>query len=311
MRYSLIIPHFDDVERLERLLSTVPVNRSDLEVIVIDDCSSDQYKLESIKLRWPMVNWLTTERNAGGGAARNIGLKEAKGDHLVFADSDDEFLPEAFTYFDTHVDDNDDLVYFLAEALQEADGSSSNRADSLNELCVSYTYRPSSQALKKVQFGHVVPWAKVYSRRFVESSGIKFEETSVSNDVAFNVLLAIQARNVRVVPVKVYRIHRRAKSLTADTSPEAFLERVSVKARLADSLKKLGVQELPSATGWMLASFAYGPRTVYRTWRMCLASELQIDLFRALDPFRWKRFMAKSRADRSEKSAAESSRGQR
>ncbi|MAY25772.1 MAG: hypothetical protein CMK02_05680 [Polycyclovorans sp.] len=39
MRLSIIIPHFNDWTRLERLLRSVAVARDDVEVIVVDDCS--------------------------------------------------------------------------------------------------------------------------------------------------------------------------------------------------------------------------------------------------------------------------------
>lgn len=309
MSYSLIIPHFNDPERLERLLRSVPVQRADLEVLVVDDCSPDQPALEAVRLRWPKVRWLSTVENAGAGAARNIALGQAQGERLVFADSDDEFLPGAFEVFDEHVGDDDELVYFLAEAVQEVDDSPSNRADRLNELCNAYLDDPSDSVREQLLLGHVVPWAKVYSRRFVERRGVKFEETPVSNDVAFNVLTALQASRVGVVSEPVYRIHRRPKSLTANPSPEAFLERVAVKARLATAVKELGIDEGPSATGWMLASFAYGPRTAYRAWRLCLTSDLRIDVFRMFQVTRWKRFLRNRRTESSEKKAAASSRG--
>lgn len=311
MRYSVIIPHFNDADRLQRLLLTIPVARRDLEVLVVDDCSPDQAALEAVKSRWSMVTWLSTPRNAGAGAARNIGLDHARGDRLLFSDSDDEFLPGAFERFDEHVGDEDDLVYFLADAVQEVDGSPSNRADRLNALCMEYRDDPSDRTLNQLRVGHVVPWAKVYSRVFIDKCGVRFEETPVSNDVAFNVLAAVQARHVRVQPVTVYRIHRRPKSLTANPSPEAFLVRVGVKARLASALKALGIKDIPSATGWMVASFSYGPRTAFRTWWLCLISDMRIDVFRLFQFGRWKNFLVRRQADRAEKKAAESSRGHR
>lgn len=300
MRYSLIIPHFNDPKRLERLLRSVPVQRADLEVLVVDDCSPDQAALEEVKARWPMVRWFSTQQNAGAGAARNVGLANAQGERLVFADSDDEFLPGAFDVFDEHVGDEDELVYFLAEAVQEVDGSPSNRADFFNDLCKAYLDDPSNSAREKLLLGHIVPWAKVYSRRFIEGTGIKFEETSVSNDVAFNVLAALQARRVKVVAKPVYRIYRRPESLTANPRPEAFLERVAVMARLATAVKEFGVKEGLPATGFMLQSFNYGPQTVYRTWRLCLSSDLRIDVLRIFHLARWKHW----RREHAEKKAA-------
>ena len=40
--YSVIIPHYDDVERLERLLLSIKLERDNAVVIIIDDCSPNQ-----------------------------------------------------------------------------------------------------------------------------------------------------------------------------------------------------------------------------------------------------------------------------
>lgn len=300
MRYSVIIPHFNDPERLDRLLRSIPNDRRDLEVLVIDDCSPDQSALESVKARWPMVRWLSTHQNAGAGAARNSGLDEARGERLVFADSDDVFLPDSFDVFDEHVGRDTELAYFLAEAVQEVDGSPSVRADGVNRLCQTYLDSPTEENLERLKLGHVVPWAKVYSRVYVVNAGVRFEETWVSNDVAFNVLAAIHASRIKVVPLPVYRIYRRGGSLTTKSTAEAYIERLGVVARLASVLKGHGVTQLPSATGWLMTSVSYGPKTMAKTWCVCLTSDMRIDIWRFLQLSRWKRFLKTRVAMRGE-----------
>jgi GT2 family glycosyltransferase len=67
VNYSLIVPHYDDTDRLERLLRSVPLERDDIEVIVVDDCTPDQQGLDLVRQRWPRVRWLSTPENAGAG----------------------------------------------------------------------------------------------------------------------------------------------------------------------------------------------------------------------------------------------------
>ncbi len=149
--YSLIIPHFNDPVRLERLLCSIPVERADVEVIVVDDCSPDEGTLDAVRARWPRVQWLSTPENAGAGVGRNVGLDAARGRWLVFADSDDEFLPDAFETFDRVLRPDDELVYFLAEAVQEVDGTPSSRAIRANELCRGYFDEPSKANLDRLE----------------------------------------------------------------------------------------------------------------------------------------------------------------
>ena len=299
--YSVIIPHYNDYSRLERLLSSVPLHRKDVEVLVIDDMSPDQEALELIMSRWPAVNWLKTPKNAGAGAARNVGLGQARGERLVFADSDDEFLPGAFDVFDEQVGDDDDLVYFLAEAVQEVDGSPSNRADRYNDLCKAYLDDPSDSAREQLLLGHVVPWAKVYSRRFIVEKNILFEEVPISDDVAFNVLAAVQAKNVRVVLVPVYRIFRRAGSLMTNDSLSAMLEQLGVLSRLNRELAALGVPGRMHAGSYLYRALRKGPRAFVAAFRETLAGGLLGPTIRRLSYGEIAGFLRRTRQDRHER----------
>jgi len=290
-RYSIIIPHFNDIERLQRLLNSIPLNRLDIEVLVIDDCSPAEENLKNLKRIAPKIKWYSTEKNSGAGRARNIGLQYAAGKYLLFADSDDEFVENAFERIDAAVANKPDLCYFLADAVQEADLSPSNRAEPYNRLCLNYLEVRSAENLAALKSGHVVPCAKIYSREFIKKTALSFDETMVSNDVAFNVLAAFEAKEVQVVPETVYRIYRRGGSLTADVSAEVFLTRLNVSAQLASRLKERGISYRPSSTGALLASIKYGPKVFFRVLKLALTSDLKFDVFRAFNLKRWYRFL--------------------
>lgn len=300
MIYSLVIPHFDDVERLERLLISVPWSREDIEVIVVDDCSSNQVDLELLRDRWPNVRWLSTTENSGAGVSRNVGLDAAVGRWLIFADSDDELLPTAFEKFDRLLRDDDELVYFLAEAVQEVNGSPSIRSEQMNELVCDYSRSPGNETLQRLKLQHVVPWAKVYSRVFIQSHRLRFDAVRRSNDVAFNVLAAMYSRRVRVESVPVYRVYRRAGSLTSNVSADAFIERFMVDRSLAKRLAEQGIKKARSATGYMLLSTRYGPKiTLYVCW-MAFFSPMLIEWGRFFDIRRWRRFVIHQRKNNKE-----------
>ena len=289
--YSIIIPHFNDPIRLERLLCSVPVKRADVEVIVVDDCSPNQNNLEALRVRWPSVRWLSTLENKGAGAARNVGLDTATGSWLVFADSDDEFFQDAFETFDKVLRVDDQLVYFLAEAVQEADGTPSIRAESINALVKAYTDIRDNTSLQRLCLHHVVPWAKVYSRGFIEDIEMRFDHVFHGNDVAFNVLCAIQAVQVRAYAKPVYRIYRRPQSLTTDQSAEVFFQRFLVSVSVAERLETLGYKRIWPGTGQMMMSLRYGPRMTFKVWWLVFRSPMRVSIFRALELKRWWTFL--------------------
>ncbi|MBE0448935.1 MAG: glycosyltransferase family 2 protein [Actinobacteria bacterium] len=290
-KYSLIVPHFNDIGRLERLLCSVPVGRDDIEVIIVDDCSPDQTALDKVRTYWPYVHWLSTPKNAGAGVARNVGLHVAQGHWLLFADSDDEFLPGAFDTFDRVLRTDDELVYFLAEAVQEVDFSPSVRSERMNELVTEYAILASEEALQRLRMQHVVPWAKVYDRAFIKARELFFDPIRRSNDIAFNVLAAMQAGQIRAEVIPVYRVYRRAESLTTDVSATAFLERFKADRSLAQRLAILGLRRVRSATGHMLLSLRYGPKVALHVWFLAICSPMLIEWTRIFDLGRWRKFV--------------------
>jgi Glycosyltransferases involved in cell wall biogenesis len=63
------------------------------EVLVVDDCSSDATVETVMKYPDPRVRCIRLQKNSGAQAARNRGIREAKGEWIAFQDSDDEWLP--------------------------------------------------------------------------------------------------------------------------------------------------------------------------------------------------------------------------
>ena len=91
---SVIIPTYNRAHLLPRALESVLAQTfEDLEVLVVDDGSTDG--TEAVVTGYDdRVRYLRQPQNAGVSAARNRGLREARGEFVAFLDSDDEWFPE-------------------------------------------------------------------------------------------------------------------------------------------------------------------------------------------------------------------------
>jgi glycosyltransferase involved in cell wall biosynthesis len=94
-RISVVIPVFNRSRTIRYCLDSV-LNQSlrPFEVIVVDDCSTDDTAQIVREYCDPLVRCVVLEKNAGAQAARNRGIREAQGDWIAFQDSDDEWAPE-------------------------------------------------------------------------------------------------------------------------------------------------------------------------------------------------------------------------
>jgi O-antigen biosynthesis protein len=92
---SVVLPTYNRAHLLPRTLRSVSAQTfGDFEVLVVDDGSTDDSASVVAAHGDGRVRYLRQPANAGVGAARNRGLREARGDLIAFLDSDDEWLPE-------------------------------------------------------------------------------------------------------------------------------------------------------------------------------------------------------------------------
>lgn len=92
---SIVIPVYNRENTIKRAIDSVLCQTySNIEVIVIDDCSTDnsvkilnEYKDKRIKV-------ICQKQHGGANKARNVGIAIARGEYIAFQDSDDEWLPD-------------------------------------------------------------------------------------------------------------------------------------------------------------------------------------------------------------------------
>lgn len=92
---SVVLPTRDRAHTLTRAIQSVLYQSySNLELIIVDDGSSDKTE-ELVKgIRDNRILYFKNNISQGSNAARNIGCRAAKGKYIAFQDSDDEWLPD-------------------------------------------------------------------------------------------------------------------------------------------------------------------------------------------------------------------------
>ena len=94
LKVSVIIPVFNRPEAVRRAIDSVLTQTcQDFEIIVVDDASTDATPAVVAAFTDPRVRLFRHERNRGGSAARNTGIRASSAPYVAFLDSDDEWLP--------------------------------------------------------------------------------------------------------------------------------------------------------------------------------------------------------------------------
>ena len=96
-KVSIITPSYNSSRYIEETIESVQKQTySDWEMIIVDDCSTDDTCeiVENIIKRDNRIMLIKQNQNQGAGAARTLGMRKASGKYIAYLDADDIWLPD-------------------------------------------------------------------------------------------------------------------------------------------------------------------------------------------------------------------------
>lgn len=215
--YTIVIPHKNSPEYLNRCVDSIP-QRDDLEIIIIDDNSEDD-KRPSVKHERARIIFLSKDESNGAGHARNVGLKNAVGKWLLFADCDDYYEKGFINELDKYKDQDIDILYFSAFLDKETvvGNNNVNYYDSVLDI-----YDNSNKGIndiKRLGLSTNAPWNKMFKHSFIKDINVLFEEIPMSNDAWFVNYAGFKAVKIGILKTKLYHYIINAEGITKSKRP--------------------------------------------------------------------------------------------
>lgn len=199
IQLSIIIPHFNRPTKLERLIETIP-QKEELEIIVVDDSSTKEVdKFEALKDMYPFVKFYKNDmEHKGAGGARNVGLDNANGKWILFADSDDYFLDNLWDTVSRYFENTEDMIYFTPYAVYEESQMTSPRYLPFSSQVLDYVVKDGDKRREELilRKDYIVPWSRLYKREFIEKNNIRFEMVSIAEDMMWSALCGSKAESI-------------------------------------------------------------------------------------------------------------------
>ena len=190
MKYSVIIPVYNVEKYIDRCLkSIISQNYDDLEIIVIDNGSTDSSGsiCDTYASEYSNISVYHIE-NHGVGAARNFGLSKARGEFIYFVDSDDYLVGNLFADFADKLVSDLDLAVFSYYNSFEEDLTEKQRTEKSLPFKGSYDKDGFIKIFKELFLSDMLytVWNKIYRREFLLENNLSFEQYELGEDVRFN-----------------------------------------------------------------------------------------------------------------------------
>lgn len=232
INYSFIIPHKNSPVLLKRCLDSIP-NRSDIEIVVVDDNSVDEVAVQIVVNSHTCARLYRNEGKFAGGA-RNTGLKHVKGKWIIFSDADDFFHANFLNASDKYLESDNDIVFFdvdscYSDSLKQAPTRSKNVSPAVK-----------NGDIETLKWGIVHVWGKMYASHIIFDNNILFDEVKASNDVMFAYKSSYHAKKCVIEKFVMYCNTVNHTSLCYQLSKENVDSRVNVRIRANRYLHSIG-----------------------------------------------------------------------
>lgn len=240
-KLSIIIPIYNVEKYLNECLnSLLSFSKKTIEYILIDDGSTDSsYKIAELYTQKDNRFKLFTQKNQGLGAARNTGIKKAKGDYICFLDSDDYIntilFEELYNYLETAKDDIIVADYCCINDYKEVSYVSSHNRD-LEEQKIYF---------KKILSGKIAMMVcnKIYKQKLFIDNDILFPKDVLYEDLIVTTKLSYYGTTIKYIPATFYCWREREGSLSRHVKMKNIDDRLLALKQIKEFLMDIKLYE--------------------------------------------------------------------
>lgn len=226
---SIIVPVYNVNDYLEKcVMSILDAKRSDIEVILVDDKSTDGSAQKCDLLASNFNNCFSYHNlcNRGLGATRNYGVRKAKGEYVAFVDSDDYINTEQLVNIIDTLQKNKTIDLFFLNAFKIY---SNGTNEPLEE---TYDERRLNSKTKEEVFRYLASrkkfpasaCTKIIRRSILNENNLFFEEGVLSEDLEWVVKALLLSDNFGCIDGEYYYYRQQRKGSITSIASEKRLD---------------------------------------------------------------------------------------
>ena len=204
-KFSIVIPVYNVEKYIGKCLESIKKQTfKDYEIIVVDDGSDDN----SMKIVKKYDTKIINSSHVGVSEARNIGAKHAKGEYLIFLDSDDYWDKDLLKELTKSMDNNPDLIRFQARTVNDE-----GIMNDYNEI--EFYDKTGEEAFNIISQFHYIEsvWIYAIKRSYYSKEKFAFKKDTIHEDFGLTPLIIIKAGKVNCINYVGYNYYRRSGSI--------------------------------------------------------------------------------------------------
>jgi glycosyltransferase involved in cell wall biosynthesis len=192
-KISVIIPAFNVAEFIGGTLESVLANKADMDIVVVDDASSDNTCdiVEQYIHKHDNIRLMRSETNTGPGVARNKALATIDSEYCLFHDADDMLNEGAIDTVLALMDETDIEVAVFQYSLLTSEGGDpvdmgsetlriwNDVVGDRDTAIIDLDVGAAAQFLVMVNY----PWNKIFRTSFIRRVGLRFSTARINEDI--------------------------------------------------------------------------------------------------------------------------------
>lgn len=244
MKFSIIIPVFNTEKYIKDCIDSIlRQDFQDFEIIAINDGSSDSsYQiLKEMSLNSEKIKLLDIP-NSGNGRARNIGLKEASGEYIIFIDSDDFIDNGMLSFYEKIFSKTScDVIYNTHKRVRQSgefyqsgnlflifDLDKLACFDELNIDNFNRVYGIKDILSLTLQKTLTMLWAGCYKKDFLKQNYIKLMEEKSYEDIIFGMKIFSKNPKIALASKPFYNYRENLSSLSFQSTRDHSRENIAL-----------------------------------------------------------------------------------
>lgn len=191
-KISIIVPVYNAEKFLERAINSI-INQTfgfeNIELIMVDDCSSDKSRqiIEKYSNRYSNIVAIYSKENHGfPGYGRNVGIEKASAKYIMFLDNDDEYSPDYCEVMYNAIESEGVDVVCSNHTIKYAYESVKRNTMLFVAQDLSSNENPLKADLSNIHYvsGPEI-WTKIFKADIIKKNNVKFVEDGLNEDKLF------------------------------------------------------------------------------------------------------------------------------